>query len=179
MKYVKQIFALLTGRFQPMEWHIRKIAIVFFIGVALTVVLTINSLIGLLALSRIWLASSVLFYLMPIAWRPAIYNTYSELRICDALFAKGAFFTGLFLLLNVSFPCSVDSQMFEIKQLKYNSYEHEVLVDFEIDGVEPWFEARKIKVNSLTQYPKAVQFTVSEGLFGIKSISNGCLIFSE
>lgn len=179
MKHIKQWFALVTGRFQPMEWHVRKIAIVFFIGVTLTIILTINSLIGLLALSRIWVALSVLFYLIPIAWRPVVYNKHRELRVCDAIFAKGAFCTCLVLLLNVSFPRSSSNQMFEIKQLKYNQYDHEVLVDFEIDGIEPWFEARKIKVKSLSQYPKAVQFTVSEGLFGIKCISNGSLVYAK
>jgi hypothetical protein len=161
-----------------MEYHAQFIAASFFTGLFLIAGFGSYSLIKWVTLSRIWIAISLAIIFIPWRFFPIIYKSNKELKVLLGFFGLGPLLTGLFLMLNFLIVIETKDEVFPVTKVVYIYAEQSFEVSFIVDGMEPHRESRRIKTEIADKIPELVLYQVNTGIFMVKSLRNGKLIFA-
>jgi hypothetical protein len=161
-----------------LERHAQFIAAIFFIGVFLIICVGNYTLIKWMTISRIWIAISMVIIFLPKQFFPVVYLLHKELKLLLALFGIGPFLTGLFLLLNFLIVVESKNEVFPVTKSVYIYSDQLMEVSFMIGDMEPHRESRRIETKSVYQKPVSVAYQINTGIFKIKTLRDGELIYS-
>lgn len=164
---------------RKMEFHAQIMAACFFLGLFLIIGIGNYTIIKWITVSRIWIGISLVFILIPNRYYPLIFRIHRELKVLFALFAMGSLMSGLFLLINFLVVIDSKEQKFEIKKAVYIYSEQALEVEFEIDQMIPHRDVRRIQCKNTNMKPDCVIYQVNRGIFGVKTLRKGRMVYKE
>lgn len=160
---------------RKLDRHIQIIALLFFIGFALTISMGSKTLTTWNTISKLFVAIAVVTSFFPKKWFPLIYRFKKEMKALLTLFAITPIITGLVLLLNFTFIKEAKLETYPVSKAIYYSNDYLFKVVLEDDVFEKHYQIRTFSKDDYKLYPESATFEVGKGIFGFKVVKSKCL----
>jgi len=157
------------------EVHTRFMALFFFVGVGLILVVGSKTLVSWIAISRIAALIAVVSSFIPIKFFPIIYRVRKELKVIFTICALTPMLTSLLLLTNYIFISDVNIESYKVVSIESHPNDDIFKVNLENDTYKEFRQIRSFSYYDYSHEPDSAHYKTGKGVFSFKVVRKAYL----